>query len=78
MCLESNHAGWWIDFGAEPLVECLKTAMATPRHELDAMDARGRAWVQVDFWWLEVTQKMIKPYKWILHGGSAPTWIREN
>jgi len=74
--LETHKCGWWIDFGVEPLVECLRSALAESPEALAARGARGRDWMQRDFSWQSVGKKMLETYRWILDGGEVPDYVR--
>lgn len=76
--LGQHACGWWIDIGVEPLVECLRDALAESSKALRERGRRGRAWVQRDFCWTEVARKMLKTYEWILGGGAPPEWVSWN
>ena len=49
--LPERGAGWWVDFGLEPLIACLKDALSRSPEELAAMGTKGRAWMQSDYAW---------------------------
>ena len=73
--LVTNDCGWWIDVGVDPLIECLKTALAESPETLREMGARGRMWMKQDFTWAEVGRKMKKTYEWLIKKGTPPPWI---
>jgi glycosyltransferase involved in cell wall biosynthesis len=73
--LESREAGWWIERGVEPLVECLKLALSLPSDELNEMGRKGREWMLADFSWDDVIMKFSKTYYWMTFGGPIPAWI---
>ena len=68
--LATHDAGWWIDIGTEPLIACLRAAMAETPAALAARGARGRAWMREDFSWTQVARQMGQTYDWLL--GAAP------
>ena len=74
--LEERSAGWWIDIGIDPLVACLEDALACPMGSLEEMGQRGRDWMEAEYSWAHVGQKMADTYRWILSGGDKPEWIR--
>jgi hypothetical protein len=43
--------------------------------ELRAMGLRGRKLVEENYQWPGIAQKMLAFYKWILNGGSKPTFV---
>lgn len=73
--LTIHKAGWWIEIGVEPLVECLKEAMSQPPEILAAMGRRGRDWMERDYSWHRIGQQMAETYRWLLHGGARPAWV---
>jgi glycosyltransferase involved in cell wall biosynthesis len=74
--LSEHGAGWWIDIGEEPLIECLKEALTLSPDELAERGALGRIWIESDFSWRRVGEMMHKTYLWLLGGGSTPDWVR--
>jgi glycosyltransferase involved in cell wall biosynthesis len=76
--LQSEGCGWWIDVGTGPLVKCLRDAMSSSPAERDAMGRRGREWMQRAFSWAEVGRKMLSTYEWLVGGGAAPEWVRQD
>lgn len=75
--LPEKGAGWWIPVGAQPLADCLREALATPRERLVAMGRRGRAWMEGDFSWSTVAGTMAQTYEWLVRpGGTPPPSVR--
>lgn len=75
--LSEQNAGWWIDIGLEPLVECLKHALACPPDELAAMGQRGRAWMERDFSWDGIGARTADTYRWLCDRSlPVPAWVR--
>jgi glycosyltransferase involved in cell wall biosynthesis len=70
--LTGKGAGWWIDIGAEPLVHCLREALAKSPVELAEMGRRGRAWMHGEFSWPHVTQMLATVYEWLLNPARTP------
>lgn len=75
--LMKNKAGWWIDIGLDPLVNCLKEALALPPHTLKEMGQQGRSWMVEEFSWRRLGQQMSETYHWILFGGPKPEWVMD-
>lgn len=75
--LEKHEAGWWIDIGVEPLVNCLNRALSQHPHELAAMGQRGRDWMDAEFSWHRIGGMMVETYSWIVKGGETPAWVRQ-
>lgn len=76
--LEDKQAGWWIDIGVDPLVNCLENALSQSPDVLGAMGHRGRCWMEEDFSWKRVVRQMEEVYRWILFGGEKPGCVMEN
>lgn len=74
--LETERCGWWIDNSIENLTTALDTAMQLSSDELTTMGIRGRAWMERDYGWAVIGQKMDAAYRWLVGGGERPTWIR--
>lgn len=74
--LESEGCGWWSDHEVETLVAVLHEAMMLPRDRLAAMGMKGREWMARDFGWDSVAQRMEAAYRWIVHGGARPEWVK--
>lgn len=75
--IELRQAGWWIDIGIDPLVVCLEDALARSPETLAEMGQFGRRWMEVEFTWARVAQKIAETYRWVLHGGDKPEWVIE-
>jgi glycosyltransferase involved in cell wall biosynthesis len=73
--LSTNNAGWWIDIGKDPLITCLEQALSQSRASLDSMGLNGRLWMERDFAWESVADKMKATYDWVLNGGSSPEFV---
>jgi glycosyltransferase involved in cell wall biosynthesis len=74
--LAREGCGWWIDHGVESLSAALANAMVMTREALQAMGAKGRAWMARDFSWDRVAHDMLKIYWWLSSGGEAPSTVR--
>jgi glycosyltransferase involved in cell wall biosynthesis len=74
--LAEKGCGWWIENDVATLIKTLDAAMRLPRDELQAMGRRGRAWMERDFAWDSVAERMEAAYRWIVEGGDPPAWVR--
>lgn len=74
--LDAKGCGWWIGGDEDALEGGLRSAMGVPPDELAAMGARGRAWMEKDFGWNAVAQKMVEVYRWSLGQGDRPEWVK--
>ena len=76
--LNTHGAGWWIDPGLDALVACLESALARHPGELESMGQAGRAWMEAEYSWRQVGQRMARTYRWLSQGGEPPAWLRMN
>ena len=74
--LTDHRCGWWIDLDDRPLGAALTEATVLPRATLEAMGARGRAWMQRDFGWDGVAERMLEVYDTVAHGSALPSNLR--
>ena len=74
--LQTESCGWWVDNDVDTLAATLTGAMELPVDELPAMGQRGRAWMERDYGWTAIGQKMDAAYRWLLTGGNRPTWVK--
>jgi glycosyltransferase involved in cell wall biosynthesis len=70
--LEVEGCGWWVKHDVESLTQTLDTAMSQPAARLACMGRKGRDWMERDFAWKSVAQRMDAAYHWIVHGGDLP------
>lgn len=70
--LETERCGWWIEDSLAALSAALDEAMSLDSADLQAMGARGRAWMERDFGWDGIAQKMSDVYLWLLGRGAQP------
>ena len=79
--LESESCGWWVDHDVATLAATLDNAMRLPQMHRHEMGARGRAWMERDFSWASVAQKMESSYAWLLSRGATDNpnyvWVGE-
>jgi glycosyltransferase involved in cell wall biosynthesis len=73
--LVTHRCGWWVDHGVGPLTEALREALSLPVEERAAMGARGRDFVERQFSWPGVAERMVSVYRWVLSGGPTPDCV---
>jgi glycosyltransferase involved in cell wall biosynthesis len=73
--LQTEACGWWVDNSVPTLVAALNESMSLPPDQLAAMGLRGRAWMERDFGWAAIGQKMDAAYRWVVVGGDRPGFI---
>jgi glycosyltransferase involved in cell wall biosynthesis len=74
--LIEQRCGWWIEPAEGPLTACLREVLAMPSTELSQYGDRGRAWMERDFSWPRIAERMRDTYLWMLGGGPPPDWVR--
>ncbi|MEM6479963.1 MAG: glycosyltransferase, partial [Pseudomonadota bacterium] len=75
--LESEGCGWWVDHGPDAMADVLNQALALPDAQRSAMGARGRRWMERDFGWAGIAERMEDVYAWCLGKGPRPDWVSE-
>ena len=73
--LEEERAGRWIPIGVEPLAEALKDMISKSDDERRLMGERGRVWIERDFSWRGIGEKMKQSYEWLLGRSDRPEWV---
>lgn len=76
--LELEKCGWWVSNDTDSLTQALDAAMCLSKNELARMGMRGREWMQRDYSWVAIAERMASSYAWLLEGGSAPRCVRES
>lgn len=74
--LQTEACGWWVSNDVQMLASTLDLAMQLPTDVLPAMGLRGRAWMERDFGWPAIGQKMDVAYRWLHSGGACPPWVK--
>ena len=75
--MEREACGWWVDNDADSLAAALDRAMRLSRSDLLEWGDRGRRWMQRDFSWESVAEKLEAAYSWVLRGsGKPPSCVR--
>lgn len=74
--LISEDCGWWVSNDVQTLQQALVLAMSCSVDVLHRKGQRGREWMERDFAWTSIAQRMLLSYEWVLKGGTAPDWIR--
>lgn len=74
--LETEGCGWWINNDVEILTETLSTAMSMAHEQLATKGLKGRQWMERDFRWDSIAERMERAYCWLLDGGLPPSSVR--
>jgi len=73
--LVDHQCGWWVEPEVASLASSLDDAMRMPQTELHEMGKRGRTWVERDFTWNTVAERMRSVYKWLAGRGPKPDCV---
>ncbi|HEY6940488.1 glycosyltransferase [Dokdonella sp.] len=76
--LETERCGWWVDNDVATLAGALDAAMREPRGRLGEMGMAGRRWMERDFSWNSVAERIESAYRWTLGGAPQPSCVRGN
>lgn len=74
--LETEGCGWWVDHEVSELTSALGAAMSLSSEQLVAMGRNGRDWMERDFGWDSIAQRMEAAYRWVVDGGELPDCVR--
>jgi glycosyltransferase involved in cell wall biosynthesis len=69
-------SGWWVDIGDDALAACLENALGSTAHDLSQRGLRGRDWMLRDYAWPAIASQMHQTYRWLIEGGTTPSWVR--
>ena len=61
--LREHGCGWWVDTTVDGVDEGLRQATSCDRKTLQAMGARGRAWVSAEFRWEHIANEFLSAYQ---------------
>jgi len=73
--LNENGCGWWIPLDQRKLTDTMNEAMSMDANELHSMGVKGRNWVQKNFGWAEIVERMSEVYLWLGRGASQPSFV---
>ena len=76
--VETERCGWWVDNDVATLAGALDAAMREPRGRLGEMGMAGRRWMERDFSWNSVAERIESAYRWTLGGAPQPSCVRGN
>jgi glycosyltransferase involved in cell wall biosynthesis len=75
--IQSRNAGWWVSNDIESLSLCLKSALSSSSSELTSMGDQGREWMENEFSWKQISQKMLETYEWLSDKNQPiPEWVK--
>lgn len=70
-----EKCGWWVDPTVEGIYMALLEALKIPPVDLLKMGERGAKWIQKEYSWGPLAEKMFGCYTWILGKGDRPKCI---
>lgn len=73
--LVSHQCGWWVEKSVDALAEAISNATSLTDAERETMGSRGRGFVEKEFSWSKVANKMIMAYEWVLGISPRPEFI---
>lgn len=73
--LVSKQCGWWVEKTVDALAEAISDATSLSDAERKKMGSRGRDFVESEFSWPMVADKMIMAYEWVLGKSPKPKFI---
>ena len=73
--LVSKQCGWWVEKTVDALAEAISDATSLSDAERKKMGSRGRDFVESEFSWPMVADKMIMAYQWVLGKSPQPKFI---
>ncbi len=74
--VQKERCGWWIEHDVNTLTGGLDAALSESSEALREKGAKGRTWMERDFSWLSVAERMAASYRLIHHGGEPPLCVR--
>jgi glycosyltransferase involved in cell wall biosynthesis len=72
----NRGCGWWTSNEVGELELTLSEAMQCSDEKLMRMGSLGRDWMDSEYSWNSIGERMSLSYKWLIEGGTAPSWIR--
>lgn len=75
--VEPEGCGWWVSNEVGSLTASLHNAMRLQTEVLESMGCKGRDWMQREFSWESVAERMEVAYEWLRHGGVMPECVSE-
>ena len=73
--LEAKGCGWWIDIGVDALTAQLDQSLERSPDSLKDMGEKGISWMQEEYMWDGIGEKMVSAYKWLCEGGEKPDCV---
>ena len=72
--LATHDCGWWVDPTVDGLEKGFREALSRI-NDFPGMGERGRSWVERDFGWEGIAEKMMASYEWLLGKGDKPDCV---
>jgi len=74
--LENKQCGWCIEATENALTITMEQALSLSDQQLESMGKNGRVWMEQDFSWAVITEKMEAVYQWLLNKRNIPKEIQ--
>ena len=75
--LNKQHCGWWCDRTPENIAKVMLQVLDMSSKELEEMGERGKAIVEENYAAMQVANKMLQLYSWLLNDGEKPSFVYE-
>jgi len=75
--LAEKQCGWCIAATEPELTATMEQALLLTDQQLKSMGKKGRVWMENDFSWAVITEKMEAVYQWLLNNGSCPKVVQQ-
>jgi glycosyltransferase involved in cell wall biosynthesis len=74
--VQEERCGWWVEHDVNTLTGGLDAALSESSEALREKGAKGRMWMERDFSWPLVAERMEASYRLVRHGGEPPLCVR--
>tara|TARA_B100001564_G_scaffold341335_1_gene335829 strand:+ start:71 stop:925 length:855 start_codon:yes stop_codon:yes gene_type:complete len=73
--LQNYNAGWCVDANEESLYEGIFEAMQLNQNQLNKIGDNGKKWMNREFNWEIIANKMLSTYRWIENKEKKPDFV---
>lgn len=73
--LKTNNAGFHVEPNYESFAKAIKKAINLSKSDYENMSKNGRNWMETNFSWYEVTNKMLMTYEWMVGKNNKPDCV---
>lgn len=75
--LVEKKCGWICEPEPGSLIVSLRQLLDAKSGELEAMGERGRQWMEDDFSWSNISERVLQTYRWMCGATTMPSWVRD-